>query len=77
METLRTILHHLLSPLMFLSGIIIWLIIAQRRFNRRGIGGLQHFDNYYKGLLTLLLEWLCKWLALALMLSGFIGWLFK
>ena len=39
------------------GAILVKLIIAARRFNRRGMGGLQHFSSFYVGLFTLFIEW--------------------
>lgn len=59
-----------------LAGITILLVIGQRRFKRRGIGGLQHFPNYWMALFTLFLEWLFKWLGALLILLGLLIALF-
>ena len=55
--------------------------IGKRRFNRRGIGGVQHFPNYRSAILTTVLEMLillignlcglAGWVLLAV--AGFIG----
>ncbi len=39
------------------GAILVKIIIAARRFNRRGIGGLQHFTSFYAGLFTVMIEW--------------------
>lgn len=77
METLINLLHNASSPLLFFIGLGIRLFIGMRQFNRRGLGGLQHFSNYFVGLITLAMEWVLKWAALALMLWGLWGWLFR
>lgn len=41
-------------------SITLLLIIGERQAKRRGLGGLQHFGNYYVGLLVLKLERLFK-----------------
>jgi hypothetical protein len=46
-------------------------------FNRRGLGGLQHFNNYFVGLITLSIEWVLKCAASSLMLWGLWGLLLK
>ena len=56
---------------LFLSmGIALRYIIDRRRFNRRGIGGLQHFRNYERAVFITFLEWLGCLTANALMLLG-------
>jgi len=77
MGTLINLLYKASSPLLFFIGIGIRLFIGMRQFNRRGLGGLQHFNNYFVGLVTLSIEWVLKWAASSLMLWGLWGLLFK
>lgn len=76
MEALVKLLEAMPFPTMFFVGLAIRLFVGMRQFNRRGLGGLQHFDNYFVGLITLFIEWILKWAAFALMLWGLWGWLF-
>ena len=64
-------------PTMVFVGLAIRLFVRMRQFNRRGLGGLQHFNNYFVGLITLAIELVLKWSALALLLWGLWGWLFR
>jgi len=32
--------------MMLFIGLAIRLLVGMRQFNRRGVGGLQHFNNY-------------------------------
>ncbi|SDW52760.1 hypothetical protein SAMN05444410_103199 [Hydrobacter penzbergensis] len=77
METIINILEAMPYPTIFFVGLAIRLFVGMRQFNRRGLGGLQHFNNYFVGLITLALEWVLKWAALALMLWGLCEWLFR
>ncbi len=77
MEALIKLLEAMPYPTMFFVGLAIRLFVGMRQFNRRGLGGLQHFNNYFVGLITLAIEWVLKWAALALMLFGLWGWLFR
>ncbi|MBD3748625.1 MAG: hypothetical protein IE931_03935 [Sphingobacteriales bacterium] len=77
MEALTKLLQAMPFPTMFFVGLAIRLFVGMRQFNRMGLGGLQHFDNYFVGLITLFIEWILKWTAFALMLWGLWGWLFK
>lgn len=52
------------------GGIVIRYIIARRKFNRRGVGGLQHFRSFERGVLTTFFEWLLRWGAVAMMVYG-------
>lgn len=76
METIIKILEAMPYPTMFFVGLAIRLFVGMRQFNRRGLGGLQHFNNYFVGLITLLVEWVLKWTAFAMMLWGLWGWVF-
>lgn len=77
METLIRLLQHIPYPLLFLIGLVVRLLVGMRQFRRRGLGGLQHFNNYFTGVITLFAERLLKWTAIALMLWGLAGLLLK
>lgn len=70
MEALINFLETIPDPLLFFIGLAIRILIGMRRFNSRGLGGLQHFNNYFVGQITLTIEWILRWAALALMLWG-------
>lgn len=73
MDTLTNIIQNAPYTLLLLMGIALRLIIGMRKFNRRGVGGLQHFSNYFIGLITLLVEWVLNCMAYALMVWGLLG----
>ena len=77
METLINLFQSLPFPALFFIGLAIRLYVGMKQFNRRGAGGLQHFSNYFIGLITLAIEWVLSWAALALMLWGLWGWVFR
>ena len=77
MEALIKLLQAMSYPTMVFVGLAIRLFVGMRQFNRRGLGGLQHFNNYLVGLITLAIEWMLKWAALALLIWGLWGWLFR
>jgi len=77
METVINYFQNPSYPLLFFIGLGLRLFVGMRQFNRRGIGGLQHFNNYFVGLITLSIEWLLKWLSIGLLLYGLFGWVFK
>lgn len=71
METLDRYFDFNIYALCFMViGFIIRYVIGRRRFNRRGIGGLQHFSSYGIGLITTIAEWLFKWIANLLIVIG-------
>jgi hypothetical protein len=74
--------HHDNLPFGFLLvtvGLFIRFHIGRRRFNRRGIGGLQQFPTYGRFIFTMAVEkviyfigTLCLWAGLVLLaLAGF------
>ncbi|MDX9883098.1 MAG: hypothetical protein RBS73_13630 [Prolixibacteraceae bacterium] len=77
MEILIKFFQSLSYPTLFFIGLGICLLVGMRQFNRRGLGGLQHFRNYFIGLITLFVEGALKWAGLALMLWGLRGWIFS
>jgi hypothetical protein len=58
-------------------GLAIRYIIGRRRFNRRGIAGLQLFSSYEKWWLTTRIEALFYFLGLLAILSGIFLLIFK
>jgi hypothetical protein len=74
--------HNYIIPCAFAlvaTGLFIRYHIGRRRFNRRGIAGLQHFPTYNKFLVTVIVErliyfigTLCLWAGVILLaLTGF------
>ncbi|WP_268225344.1 hypothetical protein [Sinomicrobium oceani] len=63
-------------PVLLLVGIGLRLFVSMRRFNRRGLGGLQHFPNYFAALITLFMERIVYLLANGCILWGLVGMLF-
>ena len=74
------IIHHhiFLHPLiLIIVGLIVRYVIGWRRFNRRGITGLQLFSSYEKWWLTTRMEAVINFLALLAMIAGLILLLFN
>jgi len=53
-----------------ITGVILKYLIGKRRFNRRGLGGLQQYYSYEWAFVTTIIEWVFKWVAVALILLG-------
>lgn len=51
-------------------GLLLRFIVAQNRFNRRGVGGLQQFSSYPKALAVSSFEGLLKFIGFILILTG-------
>jgi hypothetical protein len=58
-------------------GLAVRYIISRRRFNRRGVAGLQLFSSYEKWWLTTRIEALFNFLALLAILAGAFLLIFK
>ncbi len=55
---------------LLIAGLVIRFVIGRRRFNRRGVGGLQHFNSYIVALLVMTIEWLFNLIALIAIVTG-------
>lgn len=53
-------------------GFIIRYKIIKRRFNRRGLAGLQHFKNYEQAWLVTLIERILMVLSFIMIVTGLI-----
>jgi len=56
--------------LLIATGLFIRYHIGRRRFNRRGIGGLQQFSSYGKAVVITAIEKLANFLALLCLIAG-------
>lgn len=77
------IIHHHHATLIFgiallVTGLLVRTLISRRRFNRRGIAGLQLFSSYTKWLITTRLESLFNFIAFLFIIAGILlvacGW---
>lgn len=55
---------------LLIAGLIIRFIVGRRRFKRRGVGGLQHFNSYLLALIVMSIEWLFNLAGLAAIIIG-------
>ena len=56
--------------IMIIIGLVIRFFIGRNKFNRRGVGGLQHFSSFAWGLLVTLSEFIINIGALILIFLG-------
>jgi hypothetical protein len=76
------IIHHhttlLFGIALIIVGFLARTLISRRRFNRRGVAGLQLFSSYTKWLITTRLESLFNLIAFLFILAGIVltacGW---
>ncbi|WP_084111208.1 molybdenum ABC transporter permease [Chryseobacterium taiwanense] len=62
----------IISIISLLSGFSLRYWINRRKFNRRGIGGIEGFSSYEKAVGLNFLERLGKWLAYILIIIGLL-----
>lgn len=55
---------------LLIAGLVIRFIVGRRRFKRRGIGGLQHFNSYIVALIVMTIEWLFNLAGLLAIVLG-------
>jgi hypothetical protein len=75
------IIHHhpaaLNAIVLIGTGLLVRYLINRRRFNRRGIAGLQLFSSYEKWWLTTRIEALFYFLGLLSIIGGILLLIFK
>ncbi|MFB9843879.1 molybdenum ABC transporter permease [Mucilaginibacter ginsenosidivorans] len=75
------IIHHhpaaLNAIVLIGTGLLVRYLINRRRFNRRGIAGLQLFSSYEKWWLTTRIEALFNLLGLLAIIGGILLLIFK
>ena len=74
--------HHnytviILAIVLLAVGILIRYIIGKRRFNRRGVGGLQHFKSYGMGLATIFIERVLNIVACLMIIAAIVLYLIR
>ncbi|MCE7044440.1 hypothetical protein [Dyadobacter sp. CY312] len=57
---------------LLLTGLFVRLLIGKRRFDRRGVGGMQHFRSYWTALILTFIEWVAGIVSLMMILSGLL-----
>ena len=73
---MKNLIHHtnhltVYAIVLLAIGLLLRYIVGKRRFNRRGVAGLQHFKSYGIALLTMTIEKMVNIIA-ALMIIGAI-----
>lgn len=54
-------------------GAVLRYIVARRKFNRRGVGGMEHYKNFESAAGNSLLNWLMKWAGTILIFFGLLS----
>jgi hypothetical protein len=64
--------HFLTGMILTAVGLLIRFHISRRRFNRRGIGGLQQFPTYGRFIFTVTLEKIIYFIGTLCLIAGLI-----
>lgn len=67
---LEDLIVTVLGGALVLSGFAIRFWIGKRRFERRGLGGLQHYSSYSKSLIVSAIERIGNLLSIPMILGG-------
>jgi len=70
---MNTHIHHnttIIGVALMLTGLVVRMAISRRRFNRRGITGLQLFRSFWHWRITTLIESLLNFTATLMILAG-------
>lgn len=71
METIAAFIRNNPTVLILVVvGIAIRLLVNRRRFYRRGMGGLQHFNSYCSALITRIFERLLMGISILLFIAA-------
>lgn len=65
-----------IAIILLILSIVLRYFINRKRFNRRGSGGLQQFENYRKATITTLLEKILMKLSIVIIFISIISIIF-
>ena len=65
------------AGILILIGLILRYWIGNRRFNRRGVAGMQYYKSYNVALITIIIEKLVNVIAVIMIIGGMILYLIK
>jgi len=79
---MKNLIHHtnhltIYAIILLTIGLSLRYIIGKRRFNRRGIAGLQHYKSYGVALITTIVESVVNIIAALLIIGALILYLTK
>jgi hypothetical protein len=79
MKNLIHNIHHLTiyAVILLVTGLLLRYIIGKRRFNRRGVAGLQYFKSYGTALFTTILERVVNIIATLMIIGAVFLYLIK
>jgi hypothetical protein len=79
---MKNLIHHtnhltIYAIVLLVIGLLLRYLIGKRRFNRRGVAGLQHFKTYGAALLTITIERIVNMIATLMIIGAVILYLIK
>jgi hypothetical protein len=79
---MKNLIHHtnhltICAITLLAIGLSIRYIIGKRRFNRRGVAGLQHFKSYGVALFTMTIERIVNMIATLMIIGAIFLYLIK
>lgn len=79
---MKSLIHHtnhltLYAIILLTIGLLLRYIIGKRRFNRRGIAGMQYFKFYGVALVTTIIERIVNIIATLMIIGAIILYLIK
>jgi hypothetical protein len=79
---MKNLIHHtthltIYAIILLAIGLSLRYIIGKRRFNRRGVAGLQHFESYGVALFTTIIERVLNIIATLMIIGAIFLYLIK
>ena len=79
---MKNLIHHtnqltIYAIILLVFGLLLRYIIGKRRFNRRGVGGMQYFKSYGLALVTTIIERIVKIIATLMIIGAIILYLVR
>jgi len=79
---MKNIIHHtnhltIYAIILLAIGLSLRYIIGRRRFNRRGVAGLQHFKSYVVALIVMFIEKLVNIVATLIIIGAIFLYLIR
>jgi hypothetical protein len=79
---MKNLIYHtnhltLYAIILFAIGLTLRYIIGKRRFNRRGMAGMQYFKSYGVALITIIIERVVNIIAVLMIMGAIILFLIK
>ena len=79
---MKNLIHHtnhltIYAIILLVIGLLLRYVIGKRRFNRRGVAGLQHFKSYSVAVITIAVEKVVNIIAILMIIGAIFLYLIK